>query len=520
MKNFQKKLLCGIFTASLVFTSGCITYTKDIGKLSSSTADSSYSSSSNDTSTSKYYTHLEHKDIPLSDRSRDSFDKDLFNSYCDNFKKALETSGNEETLTANYDLIKKELCNLSTDSFLALYDYYLDVDNEENSNISAKKDELYRNEFSNACSLFKEALSSDYADSFTEYIGSDLAESLADFTDLTDEENQLLDKQTELEQKYDSLSSADADYDQIKQLYIDIIKNNNEIANYYGCDNYAEYAYSQLYFRDFTIDDISSISDDVINNILPLFAAYCDDVLNNGTIDNIYIENTDTGNIKFSNLRSCIETISPELTASLDHLLKNNLYDVDYSKNKLSLGFTADLPSYNDGYIYYLPSYTLSDYSTIVHEFGHYNHIYNTESDYCGTGSAIIQKAVEGTADPWAFLLKMIFTAVTLCAGFKGGEIVPTFFAGATFGCIAGPIIGLSPSFSAALGIVSVFCGVTNCPLTSIILSYELFGGKGVPLFALSCAIAYMMSGYWSLYGSQKVVYSKTKAIFINKDTH
>ena len=387
MKNFQKKLLCGIFTASLVFTSGCITYTKDIGKLSSSTADSSYSSSSNDTSTSKYYTHLEHKDIPLSDRSRDSFDKDLFNSYCDNFKKALETSGNEETLTANYDLIKKELCNLSTDSFLALYDYYLDVDNEENSNISAKKDELYRNEFSNACSLFKEALSSDYADSFTEYIGSDLAESLADFTDLTDEENQLLDKQTELEQKYDSLSSADADYDQIKQLYIDIIKNNNEIANYYGCDNYAEYAYSQLYFRDFTIDDISSISDDVINNILPLFAAYCDDVLNNGTIDNIYIENTDTGNIKFSNLRSCIETISPELTASLDHLLKNNLYDVDYSKNKLSLGFTADLPSYNDGYIYYLPSYTLSDYSTIVHEFGHYNHIYNTESDIFNSSS-------------------------------------------------------------------------------------------------------------------------------------
>lgn len=141
-------------------------------------------------------------------------------------------------------------------------------------------------------------------------------------------------------------------------------------------------------------------------------------------------------------------------------------------------------------------------------------------TDYCGTGSAIIEKAVEGSAVPWAFLLKMLLTAVTLCAGFKGGEIVPTFFTGATFGCIVGPIIGLSPSFSAALGIVSVFCGVTNCPLTSIILSYELFGGKAVPLFALSCAIAYMMSGYWSLYGSQKVVYSKTKAIFINKDTH
>ena len=140
--------------------------------------------------------------------------------------------------------------------------------------------------------------------------------------------------------------------------------------------------------------------------------------------------------------------------------------------------------------------------------------------DYCGTGSSIIEAAAAGSARPEAFLLKMILTAVTLCAGFKGGEIVPTFFAGATFGCVVSPLIGLSPSFGAALGMVSVFCGVTNCPLTSIILSYELFGGEAVPLFALSCAVSYMLSGYWSLYGSQKVVYSKIKAVFVNRPTH
>ncbi len=373
--------------ATLVFTSGCIPVIK---QLPSSTTDSSSdsitsnsdsSTSLQDASSSKYYTSIEHFDISLSERSRESFDEELFNSYCDDFSKALESSGNEDILLANYDLIKKELDNLLTDSYLALYDYYLNVNNEETSEISAKKDELYRNEYSNACSLFKKALLSDYADTFTEYIGTELAEGFADFTELTDEENQLLDKQTELAQKYDSLISDGADYDEIKQLYIETIKNNNTIANYYGYDNYAEYAYSRLYLRDFTIDDIKSISDEVIYNILPLFAAYSNDVFDNGSIDNIYAENTDTGKTKFTNLRSCIESISPELDASLDHLLKNDLYDVDYSKDKLSIGFTANLPSYNDGYIYYSSDNTVSDYSTIVHEFGHFNHIYNTKTD-------------------------------------------------------------------------------------------------------------------------------------------
>jgi H+/Cl- antiporter ClcA len=67
---------------------------------------------------------------------------------------------------------------------------------------------------------------------------------------------------------------------------------------------------------------------------------------------------------------------------------------------------------------------------------------------------------------------------------------------------------------------VAVFCGVTNCPLTSILLAYELFGGQGVALFALVIAVSYMLSGYWSLYSAQKIMYSKTKAEFVDRNTH
>ena len=137
--------------------------------------------------------------------------------------------------------------------------------------------------------------------------------------------------------------------------------------------------------------------------------------------------------------------------------------------------------------------------------------------DYNGAGAGIIAQAIGGQARPEAFLLKILFTAVTLGAGFKGGEIVPVFFTGATFGCVAAPFLGLPASFGAALGMTAVFCGVTNCPMTSLFLAYELFGGQGLPLFALSCAVAYMLSGYYGLYSEQKIVYSKFRPEFIDK---
>ena len=137
--------------------------------------------------------------------------------------------------------------------------------------------------------------------------------------------------------------------------------------------------------------------------------------------------------------------------------------------------------------------------------------------NYNGSGGTIITAAIEGSADHGAFLLKILFTAITLGAGFKGGEIVPAFFSGATFGAVIGPVLGLSPSFSAALAMVAVFCGATNCPMTSIILALELFRGEQMPMFALCCAVSYMLSGYYSLYTEQKFVYSKLKPVYINK---
>ena len=107
--------------------------------------------------------------------------------------------------------------------------------------------------------------------------------------------------------------------------------------------------------------------------------------------------------------------------------------------------------------------------------------------------------------------MKLLFTVLTMAAGFKGGEIVPSFFIGATFGCLYGSILHLSPSMFAALGMIAVFCGVTNCPLTSLLIAFELFGMEAMPYFLICIAVSYMLSGYYGIYQSQEIRYSKLK---------
>ena len=141
-------------------------------------------------------------------------------------------------------------------------------------------------------------------------------------------------------------------------------------------------------------------------------------------------------------------------------------------------------------------------------------------TDYMGAGNDLIELAIEeGQARPLDFFWKILLTALTMRAGFRGGEIVPSFCIGATFGCLMGNLIGLSPSICAAAGMAALFCGVTNCPITSILIAFELFGFRGVSYYLIAVSISYAVSGYYGLYKDQTIVYSKYKAKYINRHT-
>ncbi len=128
---------------------------------------------------------------------------------------------------------------------------------------------------------------------------------------------------------------------------------------------------------------------------------------------------------------------------------------------------------------------------------------------FLGLGIPMIQQAFLQPMDPWDFIIKLAYTALTLGAGFKGGEVTPLFFIGATLGNALAPVLHLPLSLLAAMGFVGVFAGASNTPLASTLIALELFGPEVGIFAAIACVVSYMFSGHTGIYGSQRIGVSK-----------
>ncbi|PXA70555.1 voltage-gated chloride channel family protein [Vibrio sp. 11986-1-5] len=125
-------------------------------------------------------------------------------------------------------------------------------------------------------------------------------------------------------------------------------------------------------------------------------------------------------------------------------------------------------------------------------------------------GGVSITSAFEAGGAEWnSWMLKLILTAITLAAGFKGGEVTPLFFIGATLGNFLAWLMGAPVELFAALGFLAVFAAAANTPLACIIMGVELFGADHLIYFALVCFIAYYASGHSGIYGSQRIAVAK-----------
>ncbi|WP_256007448.1 voltage-gated chloride channel family protein [Pedobacter deserti] len=125
------------------------------------------------------------------------------------------------------------------------------------------------------------------------------------------------------------------------------------------------------------------------------------------------------------------------------------------------------------------------------------------EAEY--PGAVTVSSAFEaGGADAWSWLWKLIYTSITLGSGFKGGEVTPLFYIGATLGNTLSAILNAPVSLFAALGFIAVFSGATNTPLACTIMGVELFGSQYTLFFAVACFTAYLFSGTAGIYSAQK----------------
>jgi H+/Cl- antiporter ClcA len=124
-------------------------------------------------------------------------------------------------------------------------------------------------------------------------------------------------------------------------------------------------------------------------------------------------------------------------------------------------------------------------------------------TQYIGLGIPTIVASFEQQMPVYAFAIKIALTVITLAAGFKGGEVTPLFFIGATLGSALAAILPLPIALLAGMGFVAVFAGATNTPLACTLMALELFGSQCAVYVAVACIVAYFLSGHTGIYGRQ-----------------
>lgn len=128
-------------------------------------------------------------------------------------------------------------------------------------------------------------------------------------------------------------------------------------------------------------------------------------------------------------------------------------------------------------------------------------------------GVSILSSFELGGADAFSWWWKLLFTAVTLSSGFKGGEVTPLFFVGASLGNALAVLLGAPVDLFAALGFVAVFAGATNTPIACTVMGIELFGADHTLYLAVACCLAYLFSGHSGIYLSQRISTAKLPSV-------
>jgi H+/Cl- antiporter ClcA len=137
---------------------------------------------------------------------------------------------------------------------------------------------------------------------------------------------------------------------------------------------------------------------------------------------------------------------------------------------------------------------------------------------YLGLGVETIETAIQGGEVPsMAFLLKTIYTSITLSFGGSGGIVTPIFFVGSTSGNLFAKVMGLDLQVFSAIGMVSLLAGAANAPISASIMAAELFGPKVAPYAALACVISFLMTGHRSVYPSQVLAVTKSSSLAVQK---
>ena len=329
-----------------------------------------------------YRTNVAHHDVPLDQRSRDSFDQEAYLNDFYAFKSAVDNDATDlAELMRLYDKLAGHVMNLNSDYALARFDYRQDVSNALAVERYVAKRDLLSDTTAKCAYQFGRALESPQGKGFRAHIGSTFAYALDRSANASSEAYDLRKQRNDLVVRYDKLAAQGASETELKELYIEMVNTNNALARACGYDNYAEYAYAVEYRRDYTVDDALRLQEAIARDYVPVYQAYLADSLDVDLVYQVFDENNDTSEVKLANVRKCVASVSPALTEAVDHLQRNGLYDISAVKTYANDAFTMEIPSYNDAFMVIAPEGDVTDYQTLIHEFGHFNHMYHAPSN-------------------------------------------------------------------------------------------------------------------------------------------
>ncbi len=352
-------------------------------------------------------------DISYEDMEYVGYDPAYAYTLIEEMRTLSQEPGNEEQINTNYDLMGVELDKMYTQQALNEIRYYRDVNNEEYASIDTELQQIYRDVVDQFLQVVRDVLGTEYRESFGAHIGDEeMVEDYLDYEDMTEELQALLDEENALEQQYDQASMVEytvtvkgqkwteASYNEaieeltwremlaistaldrakneaICPIFLDLVKNRNARAQIYGYDNYAEYAYTDLYNRDYTIEEIKSVYAAVKEYIVPVLSEVEERVYAGNLNDLLYMDYL-TEDYVIEVVGRHMGDIDPALAEVYQYMVDHHLYDIDYDPNKMNVGYTTTLYEYQEPFIFNTPDYSYYDLETMIHEFGHYNEAFH-----------------------------------------------------------------------------------------------------------------------------------------------
>lgn len=370
--------------------------------------------------TTSRYQEVERAEIPYEEMQKLTYDEEKLDACMEELSelsgKAVKegSATEEERVQELYNEMIAEVENLATCSSLAQLNYYHDVFEEENLQIQTAYLQSLVDYGDEMNVVIRELCKSPYQETMIGLMGEQQVEAYLDYEELSEEEKELVLRENSLEKEYEQLAAEDytIDYEgeewnlerlaleqddltseqyidiyqgiykkkneALGEVYLELVQLRTKIAKLNGYDNYADYAYEEIYVRDYSLKEAKELLKEIRQKVVPVVSMITDR-LYDMDYQRIYTDGEGYRSEQLTqDIGPYLALIDPELQESQQHFLKYGLYDMDLSDTKADTAFTVNLYSFRDAFIYGKMYDNYLDYYNVIHEFGHYHNMYRS----------------------------------------------------------------------------------------------------------------------------------------------